>query len=44
MDAMIGLIKAKTGLCEKIILAVLAAQIEYLDFIWGEDVDEEDEA
>ena len=44
VDAMIGLIKAKTGLCEKIILAVLAAQIEYLDFIWGEDVDEEDEA
>lgn len=43
MDAMIGLIKAKTGLCEKVILAVLAAQEEYLDSIWGEDA-EEDEA
>ena len=44
VDAMIGLIKAKTGLCEKVILAVLAAQEEYLDSIWGEDADEEDEA
>ncbi len=44
VDAMIGLIKAKTGLCEKVILAVLAAQIEYFDSIWGEDADEEDEA
>ena len=43
VDAMIGLIKAKTGLCEKVILAVLAAQEEYLDSIWGEDA-EEDEA
>ena len=43
VDAMISLIKAKTGLCEKIILAVLAAQDEYLDSIWGEDA-EEDEA
>lgn len=43
VDAMIGLIKAKTGLCEKVILAVLAAQKEYLDSIWGEDT-EEDEA
>ena len=41
VDAMIGLIKAKTGLCEKVILAVLAAQEEYLDSIWGEDVEEE---
>lgn len=44
VDAMIGLIKAKTGLCEKVILAVLAAQDEYLDSIWGEGSDEEDEA
>ena len=44
VDAMIGLIKAKTGLCEKVILAVLAAQDEYLDSIWGEDAGEEDEA
>lgn len=43
VDAMISLIKAKTGLCEKVILAVLAAQEEYLDSIWGEDT-EEDEA
>lgn len=43
VDAMIGLIKAKTGLCEKVILAVLGAQEEYLDSIWGEDT-EEDEA
>ena len=44
VDAMIGLIKAKTGLCEKVILAVLGAQEEYLDSVWGEDTDEEDEA
>ena len=44
VDAMIGLIKAKTGLCEKVILAVLAAQEEYLNSIWGENMDEEDKA
>ena len=44
VDAMIDLIKEKTGLCEKVILAVLAAQDEYLDSIWGEDAGEEDEA
>ena len=44
VDEMIGLIKAKTGLCEKVILAVLAAQEEYLDSIWGENMDEEDKA
>lgn len=44
VDAMIGLIKAKTGLCGKVILAVLAAQEEYLDSIWGENMDEEDKA
>lgn len=44
VDAMISLIKAKTGLCEKVILAVLAAQDEYLDSIWGENAGEEDEA
>lgn len=43
VDVMISLIKAKTGLCEKVILAVLAAQEKYLDSIWGEDA-EEDEA
>lgn len=30
----------KTGLCGKVILAVLAAQEEYLDSIWGENMDE----
>lgn len=44
VDEMIDLIKAKTGLCEKVILAVLAAQEEYLDSIWGENMDEEDKA
>lgn len=44
VDEMIGLIKAKTGLCEKVILAVLIAQEEYLDSIWGENMDEEDKA
>lgn len=44
VDAMIGLIKARTGLCEKVILAVLAAQEEYLDSIWGENMDEVDKA
>lgn len=43
VDAMISLIKAKTGLCEKVILAVLVAQDEYLDSIWGEDAGKEDE-
>ena len=37
-------IHKETGLGEKIVLAVLAAQIDYLDSIWGEDCDEEDEA
>ena len=37
-------VDAKTGLCEKVILAVLAAQEEYLDSIWGENMDEEDKA
>lgn len=36
--------QVKTGLCEKVILAVLAAQEEYLDSIWGENMDEEDKA
>ena len=44
IHAMISLIKERTGLCEKVILAVLAAQEEYLDSIWGEDADEEGKA
>lgn len=37
VDAMIGLIKAKTGLCEKVTLAVLKAQADYLDDLWGDE-------
>lgn len=45
VDEMVKHIHKETGLGEKIVLAVLAAQIEYLDSIWGEDdSDEEDEA
>lgn len=45
VDEMVEHIRKETGLGEKIVLAVLAAQIEYLDSIWGEDdSDEEDEA
>lgn len=44
VDEMVEHIHKETGLGEKIILAVLAAQVEYLDSIWGEDSDEEDEA
>lgn len=44
VDEMVEHIHKETGLGEKIVLAVLAAQIDYLDSIWGEDSDEEDEA
>lgn len=45
VDEMVEHIHKETGLGEKIILAVLAAQVEYLDSIWSEDdSDEEDEA
>lgn len=44
VDEMVEHIHKETGLGEKIVLAVLAAQINYLDSIWGEDSDEEDEA
>ena len=43
-DEMLERIHKETGLCEKVILAVLAAQEEYLDSIWGENMDEEDKA
>ena len=43
-DEMLDRIHKETGLCEKVILAVLAAQEEYLDSIWGENMDEEDKA
>lgn len=44
VDAMIGLIKAKTGLCEKVILAVLKAQADYLDDLWGDEEETGEEA
>ena len=46
VDEMLAQAKKKTGLCEEVILAVLAAEHEYLDNIWGtdEDSDEEDNA
>ena len=43
-DEMLDRIHKETGLCEKVILAVLAAQEEYLNSIWGENMDEEDKA
>lgn len=46
VDEMLAQAKKKTGLCEEVILAVLKAEHEYLDSIWGtdEDTDEEDNA
>ena len=45
VDEMVEHIHKETGLGEKIVLAVLAAQVEDLESIWGEDdSDEEDEA
>lgn len=44
-DEMLERIHKDTGLCEKVILAVLQAQSNYLDDLWGEDdFDEEDKA
>lgn len=44
-DEMLERIKKETGLCEKVILAVLQAQSNYLDDLWGDDdSDEEDKA
>lgn len=44
-DDMLERIKKETGLCEKVILAVLQAQSNYLDDLWGDEVsDEEDKA
>lgn len=39
-DQMVRFIRRRTGMCERIVLAFLAAQIEYLDSV----IDEEDEA
>ena len=44
-DEMLERIHKDTGLCEKVILAVLQAQSNYLDDLWGDDdSDEEDKA
>lgn len=42
IEAMIAAICAKTGLCKQSIMMVLDAQTEYLDSVYGED-DEVDE-
>ena len=39
-DQMVRFIRRRTGMCERMVLAVLAAQMEYLDSV----IDEEDEA
>ena len=36
-DEMLDRIHKDTGLCEKVILAVLKAQADYLDDLWGEE-------
>lgn len=36
-DEMLERIHKETGLCEKVILAVLKAQADYLDDLWGEE-------
>lgn len=45
-DKMLERIHKETGLCEKVILAVLQAQADYLDDLWGdeEEGEKEDEA
>ena len=42
IEAMIAAICAKTGLCKQSVMMVLDAQTEYLDSVYGED-DEVDE-
>lgn len=42
IDAMIDTISTKTGLCKQSIMMVLDAQADYLDSVYGED-DEVDE-
>ena len=36
-DEMLDRIHKETGVCEKVILAVLKAQADYLDDLWGEE-------
>ena len=43
-DEMLARIHKETGLCEKVILAVLKAQADYLDDLWGDEEETREEA
>lgn len=43
-DEMLERIHKETGLCEKVILAVLKAQADYLDDLWGDEEETGEEA
>ena len=43
-DEMLARIHKETGLCEKVILAVLKAQADYLDDLWGDEEEAGEEA
>lgn len=43
-DEMLDRIHKETGLCEKVILAVLKAQADYLDDLWGDEEEAGEEA
>lgn len=43
-DEMLERIHKETGLCEKVILAVLKAQADYLDDLWGDEEEIGEEA
>lgn len=43
-DEMLERIHKETGLCEKVILAVLKAQADYLDDLWGDEEEAGEEA
>ena len=43
-DAMLARIHKAPGLCEKVILAVLKAQADYLDDLWGDEEETGEEA
>ena len=44
VDEMVEHIHKETGLCEKVILAVLKAQADYLDDLWGDEEETGEEA
>lgn len=43
-DEMLECIHKETGLCDKVILAVLKAQADYLDDLWGDEEENGEEA